>query len=263
MISAKDAEESLWSFEFSDLTEPDPRAWGNLPEVQVAIGAARSSAESAIAMAFTMNSLRKTAEGKAVRGKFTSEAVDCLRSALLFCGAGLDTALKRLVAEALPLLVKSDQGVSKKLSDFAETQIGDVEGAVRAKDLVRVLLGEGKNPREIMVGRWIYALESNSAQSADRVSEIVGALGVVDGDLRKRIGPTKTRSSLLEKAFSARNEIAHELDVTKPAEAARKRLENIRRYRNVDDITSLCGELLDVTQCIVNDVIRRMTNDAD
>lgn len=31
MISAKDAKESLWSFEFSDLTEPDPRAWGNLP----------------------------------------------------------------------------------------------------------------------------------------------------------------------------------------------------------------------------------------
>lgn len=78
-----------------DLTEPDSRAWVELPEVQVAIGAARSSAESAIAMAYTMNSLRKTAEGKTVRGKFTSEAVDCLRSALLFCGAGLDTAFKQ------------------------------------------------------------------------------------------------------------------------------------------------------------------------
>lgn len=100
---------------------------------------------------------------------------------------------KRLAAEALPLLVKSDQVVSEKLSVFAETQIGDVDGAVRAKEVVRILMREGTSPREIMVGRWVYALESNSAQSADRVSEIAGALGVVDGDLRKRIAPTKKK----------------------------------------------------------------------
>lgn len=41
------------------------------------------------------------------------------------------------------------------------------------------------------------------------------------------------------------------------------RLKNFRRYRNVDDISKLCHELLDVTQCIVNDVILRMPNDAD
>lgn len=263
MISKHDAEAALWWFEFDGIAEPDPRAWTELPEVQVAIGAARSSAESAIAMAYTMNSLRKISQGKAVRGKFTSEAVDCLRSALLFSGAGLDTALKRLAAEALPLLVTSDEAVSKKLREFAEAQIGDETGGVRAKDLVRVLLGEGTSPRDIMVSRWVYALESNSAQSADRVTEFASALGVVDGGLRKRMSPTKGRSSLLEKAFKARNEIAHELDVTKPAEAARKQLESIRQYRNVDDIVDLCRELLDVTQCFVNDVIQRIPNEAD
>lgn len=232
-----------------------------MPEVQVAIGAARSSAESAIAMAYTMNELRKRAEGKVIRGKFTSEAVDCLRSALLFAGAGLDTALKRLAAEAIPVLAVTDSVVSKKLSEFAEDQIGDDTGAVRARELVRILIGEGASPRDIMVRRWIYELESSSAQSAARVTEFASALGVVDEKLRKRVAQTKGQKgegSLLEQAFTARNEIAHELDVTKPAEAARQKLESIRRYRNVDDIRDLCFELLDVTQCLVNDVVKRL-----
>lgn len=261
MISRDDAQNVLWGFEFDSLTVPDPRALTDAPEVQVAVEAARASAESAIAMGYTMNSLRKVAEGKAVRGKFTSEAVDCLRSALLFSGAGLDTALKRLVAEALPRLVKTDDHVARKLADFAEVQIGDESGGVRAKDLIRVLLGSGTSPRDLMVDRWVNSLEANSAQSAARVNEFATALGVVDKDLRKRIAVTRGRTSALEAAFIARNEIAHELDVTRPEEASRKRLESIRRYRNVDDIIASCSELLDVTQLIVNDVIRRVPSD--
>lgn len=258
MISQSDANASLWTFQFESLTKPEPRALTTMPEVQVAIQAAQASAESAIAMAYTMNSLRKTAEGRAVRGRFTSEAVDCLRSALLFSGAGLDTALKRLAAEAIPLLVASDEIVSRKLEEFAEAQISDETGGVRAKDLIRVLLGSGTSPRDVIASRRVKALEASSAQSAQRVSEIAGALGVVDVQLRKRIAVTKGRSSVLETAFTARNEIAHELDVTRPEEASRKRLESIRRYRNVDDIITLCRELLDVTQQIVNDVVRRI-----
>lgn len=258
MISREDAASALSPFKFEHLTEADQRAWDVLPEVQVAIGAARSSAEAAIAMAYTMNTLRKTAEGKDLRGKFTSEAVDCLRSALLFSGAGLDTALKRLAAEALPVLAESDEVVSKKLGEFAEAQMSDETGGVRARDLVRILMGQGTSPRDIMIGRWVYELEGSSAQSAARVTEFASALGVSDTDLRKRISQTKNRTSLIEQAFAARNEIAHELDVTRPAEAARKRLETIRRYRNVDTIVAWCIELLDVTQCLVNDVVRRL-----
>ncbi|MCK7638020.1 hypothetical protein M0E82_08430 [Corynebacterium sp. P7202] len=256
-------DEAMWAnqllkpYSLEQITEADPRASLEMPEVQVAIRAARSSAESAIAMANTMNSLRKAAEGKNVQGKFTSEAVDCLRSALLFSGAGLDTALKRLAAEALPSLVDSDDIVSKKFSEFVESRISDESGRVRAKELVRILMAKGETPRAVMVNRWIYELQSNSAQSADRVKEFAAALGVVDSDLRKRIEP-KGRKSLLEKAFLARNQIAHELDVTKPRQVDRKKLESIRQYRKRDDIVSFCTELLDVTQCLVNDTVRRM-----
>lgn len=246
-------------FTFEGLSEPAAGAFEMFPEVQVAVQAARSSATTAISMAYSMNSLRKVAEGKAVSGKFTAEAQDCLRSALLFSGAGLDTALKRLAAEAIPVLVAADKDVARRLEEFAERQISDDSGSASPKELIRLLLGSGETPRDVMVGRWIASLERDSAQSAPRVSEIAGALGVTDADLRKRIAATKDKSSTLERAFTARNEIAHELDVTTPEDAARKRLESIRRYRNVDDLISLCRELLDVTQDIVNDVVGRVS----
>lgn len=261
MITQVDAQLALAVgdvFNFDSLSEPVDGAWEKFPEVQVAISAASVSATSAIKMAYIMNSLRKTAQGKSVRARLTPEAQDCLRSALLFSGAGLDTALKRLVAEALPTLVAEDKDVARRLEDFAERQISDESGSANPKALIRLLLGAGETPRDVLVKRWVYSLESNSAQSADRVTEIASALGVTDSQLRKRISSTKNRSSVLEQAFTARNEIAHELDVTKPEQGARQRLESIRKYRNVEDIVKLCREVLDVTQDIVNDVVKRL-----
>ncbi|WP_147359934.1 hypothetical protein [Clavibacter lycopersici] len=246
------------AFSFKNISEPHAQAFSKVPEVQVAIQAARESATAAIRMAYTMNGLRKASNGRDPRGRFTVEAQDCLRSALQFSGAGLDTALKRLVEEALPLLIDVDENVLKKLQEYSEKMLSDNSGGVNPKQLVQLLLGAGSSPRDIMLGRYIYDLRSSSAQSADRVSELAGACGVTDGVLRKRIASTKNKNSLLERAFTARNQVAHELDVTKPKEAARASLESIRRYRNVDDIVKMCQEMLDVTQDIVNDVMKRI-----
>ena len=245
-------------FTFSNLTPPANAAFNRLPEIQVAIRAATDSARAAVAMAYTMNRLRKESDGKNIRGKFTPEAQDCLRSAVLFAGAGLDTALKRLAAETLSGLVQTDVNVARKLAEFAEDRISDSSGSVSPKELVRLLLGTGASPRDTMVQRWIYDLESASAQSAPRVEEIAAALGVTNSAIRARIKPTKGRTSPLEQAFVARNEIAHELDVTKPKEAARVKLEDIRRYRSVDSVIGHCVELLDVTQVVTNDVVSRL-----
>ena len=70
--------------------------------------------------------------------------------------------------------------------------------------------------------------------------------------------PTPAKSSKLEEAFSARNEIAHELDVTDPEAETRKRLERIRRPRSVTSVRAYVVEMLDVTQLIINDVASRL-----
>lgn len=229
-------------------------------EAQNALRSAIESADSALATGAVMNRIAKVSEGKRVQGGWATPAQDSLRASVLFAGAGLDRALKRLADDALPLLVQFDSEVNKKLSTFATDAITE-GGSVDPKQLVALLIGEGSSPRDTLVRSWSYVLSSSSAQSAERVSEFAGALGITDKDLRTRVNPTKHKSSKLEKAFVARNEIAHELDVTDPEAESRKRLERIRRARSVTSVRGFVTEMLDVTQQMVNDVaIRLETN---
>lgn len=228
-----------------------------LPEVQNAIRAALNSTDSALAMGQLMNRFLKLADGKSQQGLWVPQAVDSLRAALLFASAGLDTSLKRLVRHALPQLASSDHNVQRHFRKWAEQRVGDsATGAVQAKELVLILLGEGASPRDVLMGRWVYELTDGSAQSVERVDELAQALGVTDREIRSRTASKDT--STLKSAFTARNEIAHELDVTDPEAEVRKPLENIRRYRKATDIRKWCNELLDVTQQITNDVAARL-----
>ncbi|MFH7324497.1 hypothetical protein [Aeromicrobium sp. JJY06] len=226
-------------------------------EAQNAPRSAIESAESAIALGTMVNRLWKVSEGKEVKGTWATPAQDCLRASVLFAGAGLDRALKRLADDALPALLDFDDEVNSKFTAFAEQAIGN-GGSVNPKELVSLLLGRGETPRDTLSNRWRYELQSASAQSAERVEQFALALGVTDASLRKRIKPTPKKTSRLERAFSARNQIAHELDVTKPTEAVRQRLERIRRQRSVGDVREYVVEMLDVTQCVINDVAARL-----
>lgn len=239
------------------VTEPITEAEELLPEVQNAIRAARESADSAIGTANVINRLYKTAEGKKFNGSWVSPAVDSLRSALLFASGGLDTSLKRLVKHSLKKLAVQDESVDEQFRKWAEQRVGDAQtGAVQAKELVQILLSHGVTPRDSLISTWIYTLTDGSAQSAARVSELAQALGVTDSAIRKRTA--HKAKTILHDAFTARNQIAHELDVVDPDAETRKPLEKIRRYRKQSDITEWCCELLDVTQLITNDVAYRL-----
>lgn len=228
-------------------------------EAQNTLRSAVESADSAIVIGTAMNRILKVAEGKEVKGTWATAAQDSLRASVLFAGAGLDRALKRLAEDALPLLVGFDDEVNKKFQTFAERAITD-SGSVDPKQLVTLLLGQGASPRDTLVQRWTYELGGASAQSAERVAEFAGALGITDKDIRKRMNSTPTKNSALEKAFSARNDIAHELDVTKPEATVRQRLERIRRQRSARDVRAHVIEMLDLTQQMINDVAVRLAD---
>lgn len=243
---------------FAGISEPSPAAEALLPEVQNAIRAAKESADSAIAVAQLINRLLKLSEGKSTKGLWHPAAVDSLRSALLFASAGLDTSLKTLVKHSLPQLANCDERVDAQFRKWAEKSVGDIDtGAVKAKELIQILLTAGVTPRDSLMSSWVYSLTGGSAQSAERVTELAQALGATNDSLRKRTTPGKTRTKLQE-AFDARNEIAHELDVTDPEAGVRKPLEKIRRYRSETNVSEWCRELLDVTQLVTNDVAERL-----
>lgn len=226
-------------------------------EAQNTLRAAIESADSAIVTGTLMNRISKVRDGKEVRGGWAYPAQDSLRASVLFAGAGLDRSLKRLAEDALPALVEFDDTANAKFQGFATDAITDGE-AVDARRLVGLLLGRGQSPRDTMIAAWIYKLGSASAQSSERVSEFAGALGIKDARLRERISTSKNKTKPLEKAFSARNEIAHELDVTDPEAETRRRLERIRRARSVTTMRDHVVEMLDVTQLLINDVAVRL-----
>lgn len=238
-------------------TDPLPEA---CKEAQHAIKVATDSMRSALRWARTLNTMERVIDGKAPNGKWTPGAQDGLRAALLFASAGLDSSLKRLARYSLPLLVDSDSNVTAALENFAHKKIASGPGkSIDAKELVNLLMTQGRNPREIMIENWIRDLESSSAQSADRVHEFALALGVKDSSLLKRIRPSnKATKTLLENSFRERNLISHELDVVHPKEQLRAARERIQKYRKKNDIQEYCYEALEVTQLIVNDVASRL-----
>lgn len=239
-----------------DLVVLDP-----LPEqcrhAQEALVAAQRSSQNGLFTALVMNRVDKASRGASMQGAYGDIAQDALRAALLFAGAGLDQALKRLVTFALPSLVESDQQAHDKFEQWAQRAMAHPEtGGVDPRRLVELLLGTGATPRDVLVGRYVRALTANSAQSVERVDELAAALGVKDGVIRRRVAPG-TATSALKSAFSARNDISHELDLTE-AVASRARFERRRRSRSFSSMWDHSNQCLEVTQLVINDVGSRL-----
>lgn len=89
----------------------------------------------------------------------------------------------------------------------------------------------------------VYALTGSSLQSAEEVDKVAAALGIDDGELRRRI-------TGLRPLFVARNEISHELDLQRPERQG----DRARRTRSIGPTKDLCHEGLDVGQLVINAV---------
>jgi hypothetical protein len=227
-------------------------------EAQNALSSAITSAENALHTGAVINRLTKISNGRRVLGVWPVRAQDNLRAALLFAGAGLDKALKSLVEDALPRIIDVDSEARGKFEAWAQDAISNSAG-VDPEQLVRILLSRGETPRDILTLRYINELCRGSAQSSSRVDELASALGVTSADIRTRVAPTKKGKpkKAIERAFDARNEIAHELDVKAPKASAREPMEAIRQPRRAEEVKAHVVELLEVGQLIVNDVATR------
>jgi len=54
-----------------------------------------------------------TPQGEGRRGRLSHDEQNLIRAALAFAGAGLDSALKQLVRDTLPILIESELGVER------------------------------------------------------------------------------------------------------------------------------------------------------
>lgn len=217
------------------------------------LDSARTSVESTLSAASRQRAVRLSFEGKDLRGRYSEADQDLLRAALLFAGAGVDSALKRLLRDSLPEVVEVSEEAATRLARFAEDHIAPRNAAVDRTALAKLFLAD--RPRDALIDSYTDYLTGGSLQSAEKLREVALALGVEDRGFFKRIDPGK---SLLRDMFTARNEIVHQLDLRDPGTQSRGAKAHKRETRTIGDVTKWATEALSACQFIVNSVAAQL-----
>jgi hypothetical protein len=171
-----------------------------------------------------------------------SGAEDMLRAMLIFAGAGLDSAIKQLIRDALPSIMETNELAGAKLLAFTENALAPTANPASERSLARYLTSS--NPRQAILDDYVQYLTGSSLQSVNQVELAAGALGLSDPQIRRRIKE-------LRPLFIARNEIVHELDLLDPGRHGDRQ----RRARTVGEVVSHAHLALDVGQVLINAVV--------
>ena len=168
----------------------------------------------------------------ASQGTTTDEEQDLTRASLVFAAAGLDSALKQLIRDTLPDLVRADPKVREGLETFVERRIrgdsADGETTSGRKFLARILTSE--NQLDQLVEEYIVHLTGSSLQSAGELIRASEALALPMSD----VGIDKAK---LRPIFDCRNKIIHELDIN--LDAPTRNRESRSRTAMVRDANAL------------------------
>jgi hypothetical protein len=173
------------------------------------------------------------------RGTTTDSQQDTLRAMLVFACAGLDSALKQLVRDALPAIIECDLGAQGNFTESVKRKLPDIE---RSRDLLANVL-TAKDPRGHLLERIMSDLLADSLQSVAQLSKIAAAFNVKSNDL----GDIR----LLKDAFDARNQIIHEMDINFGANRS-------RRPRRKEDMESMTQTVLDAAAALLAHVDRKL-----
>jgi 2-polyprenyl-6-methoxyphenol hydroxylase-like FAD-dependent oxidoreductase len=166
------------------------------------------------------------------RGTTTDAEQDTLRAMLVFACAGLHSALKQLVRDALPSVIDRDPGAHTNFTKSVERKLPDIE---RSRDLLASVL-TAYNPRQHLLARLMDDLQADSLQSVGQLSKIAAAFNIKSselGDMR-----------ILKEAFEARNQIIHEMDINFSATRSRRQRKKQDMERLTETVLTFASSLL-------------------
>jgi hypothetical protein len=159
--------------------------------------------------------------------------MDLLRGMLVFAGTGLDSMLKQLIRDALPVVAVHDRTARKELETFTERHLrrssGEEDVLTDTKFLAAVLVAE--NPRDRILEAYVQDLTRGSLQSPSELHRATKALGIDPAVF--------SPFSYLAQAFEVRNQIVHELDIN---------FDHAKRNRQ----TRAIGPMLEMTNAILS-----------
>ena len=182
---------------------------------------ARESVESF----FHVLAVLRKQKGKARKkgGAPSHQEQDVLRAALVFAAAGLDSLLKHVIRDVLPVIIQVDQTAEGQLQKFAsralrgrtgrraqelEPEEADEWFEIDTQFLAAALVSE--SPRDLVIGHLRDTLVSESLLSTQQLYRVVNYLGL---DPAKDVGLDKNKMKRLKEIFDCRNQIVHDMDI--------------------------------------------------
>jgi hypothetical protein len=137
------------------------------------------------------------------RGTPTDEEQDLLRAMLVFAAAGLDSMVKQLVKDGLPLAIDRDSGALSRFKQYIERRLSREEKLDR--QFLADILGDPQ-PRRRLAELLIEDLTSRSLQSCEELLRTAAFFGIPSREISDDIDG-------LGRVFHARNQISHEMDI--------------------------------------------------
>lgn len=173
------------------------------------------------------------------RGRLRESEVDLLRSALVLAGAGLDAVVRRLARDALPSLLAvgaTQTGAHKSFKTHVSSRIRDKTPSGTWTDAIL-----HDDPRTAMIAIYVEERTQGSLQSEKDLKGMRDALGIaVDAIPDEKIGG-------LRPFLTARNQVAHDLDIKDPADESW----GPRRVRRVRTVVGQCNLALDLADLYI------------
>ncbi len=186
-----------------------------------------------------LRSFEKSRQGKK-GGNSTDAEQDQLRAMLVFAAAGLDAMVKCLVRNALPaLLADGDPAIDQRLKSFVSRK---AKADPDYKFLAEAV--SSPNPRGRVIAAWMDDLTAGSQQSIAAVETAASAFGIAAGTLAQG-------RDTLAKAFLARNQIVHEMDLEPSQNRA-------RRQRSREAMVALTQQVLSTAAVFLAEVEKKL-----
>ena len=190
------------------------------PKCQAAYAILEGAAESASSFEQIFNAA----------GSSGPQDQDALRAMLLFASAGLDSMVKQLARDALPMLIEFNAGAREQYRVFVERKLRREDE--RYSLLSAAIVGDPGEFRTLLVDD----LTGSSLQSVDELSRSAAFFDIPTVDLIPD-------PEALREVFSTRNQIAHEMDVDPSTGGQRHReFPVMRRY--TEQIVTVAGRYL-------------------
>jgi hypothetical protein len=137
------------------------------------------------------------------KGTATDAEQDLLRAMLTFACSGLDSMIKQLVRDALPIVVKKDQGAAAMFVQRTKRAIYK-ENILNTDLLLQAILTE--SPKDVLIEDLVRELTSGSLQSIDELFRVASFFNIPSKELIQNPQDIKV-------IFAIRNQIVHEMDI--------------------------------------------------